>query len=70
MGIAAELVICPSLICVSEIRQRFRCVEEKMSPTVLCSNASQRRGRFFPPIYWRSGKQIEQTVVLVDAPQL
>ncbi|WP_147022662.1 hypothetical protein [Microvirga aerophila] len=32
MGIAAELVICPSLICLSETRQRFRCVEEKDEP--------------------------------------
>ena len=32
MGIAAELVICPSLICMSEVRQRFRCVEDKDEP--------------------------------------
>ncbi len=29
MGIAAELVICPSLICLSELCQRFRCVGDK-----------------------------------------
>ena len=29
MGIAAELVICLSLICSSETRQRFRCVEQE-----------------------------------------
>jgi hypothetical protein len=32
MGIAAELVICPSLICMSGVRQRFRCVEDKDEP--------------------------------------
>ncbi|WP_247654375.1 hypothetical protein [Microvirga sp. HBU67558] len=32
MGIAAELVICLSLVCWSEVRQRFRCVEEKDEP--------------------------------------
>ena len=32
MGIAAELVICLSLICSSEIRQRFRCGEQKVEP--------------------------------------
>jgi hypothetical protein len=39
MGIAAELVICLSLICLSEIRQRFRCVEQKDEP----DGASQQR---------------------------
>jgi hypothetical protein len=41
MGIAAELVIGPSLICcqkfshlLSEIRQRFRCVKEKDEPDI------------------------------------
>jgi hypothetical protein len=70
MGIAAELVIGPSLICVSEIASVSAALKTRMSLTVPRSNASQRRGRFFPPIYWRSGQQIEQTVVLVDAPQL
>ena len=32
MGIAAELVICLSLICSSEIRQRFRCTEQEDEP--------------------------------------
>ena len=65
MGIAAELVICLSLICSSEIRQRFRCVEQKMSSIILGSNGSRGGAAAFlqfigglgnrsnkPPLYW------------------
>jgi hypothetical protein len=70
MGIAAELVICPSLICCQKLASVSVASKNRMSLTCPRSNASQRCGRFFPPIYWRPSQLIEQTVVLLDAPQL